>query len=229
MKLLIVSATEFEVRPLLDHLENTWAKTGNSGYTRQGNTIDICLTGVGMVATTYALTKALVKQKYQLVMQTGVCGSYDRQLNLGDLVYIKSDQFGDLGAEDHDKYLDIFEMGLLEKYVFPFTDGELVAPKLSIPAIDRLIAVSGLTVNTVSGNEDTIKKRIEKFDCRVESMEGAAFHYAGLNENIPFAQVRCISNYIEPRDKSKWKMKETIIALNKWLIDFVEMENDTKQ
>ncbi len=226
MKLLIVSATEAEIKPLLDYLNSNWAKAETAGYTKNGNTIDICITGVGMVATTYELAKALAKQKYELVLQAGVCGAYDRQLNLGELVYISSEQYGDLGAEDHDKYLDVFEMGLVERYVFPFTDAELTAPKLSIPAIDKLKTVSGLTVNTVSGKTETIKRRIEKFDCEVESMEGAAFHFVCLSENVRFAQLRSISNYVEPRDKSKWKMKDAVTALNKWLIDFVEQENN---
>jgi hypothetical protein len=39
---------------------------------------------------------------------------------------------------------------------------------------------------------------------------------------VPFAQVRAISNYVIPRDKSQWQMKDAIINLNKWLVGFVE-------
>jgi len=224
MKLLIVSATEAEIMPLLDHLDSSWAKAENKSYAKNGDVIEICITGVGMLATAYALTKVLLFMKHDLALQVGICGAFDKQLKLGELVYISSEQLGDIGAEDHENYIDIFEMGLLGKYVFPFINAELVAPRLSIPSINKLIAVSSLSVNSVSGNEASIKRRIEKFDCEVESMEGAAFHYVCLNENVSFAQVRSISNYVEPRDKSKWKMKEAIIALNKWLIEFVEMK-----
>jgi futalosine hydrolase len=224
MKLLIVSATEAEIGPLLDHLNSTWTKAENKSYTGNGGVADVCITGVGMLATAYALTKALAGKKYDLALQVGICGAFDMQLKLEELVYISGEQLGDMGAEDHENYIDIFEMGLVEKYVFPFINTELIAPKLSIPLIDKLTAVSSLSVNTVSGNERTIKKRIEKFDCQVESMEGAAFHYVCLNENVSFAQVRSISNYVAPRDKSKWKIKEAITALNQWLLAFVENE-----
>jgi futalosine hydrolase len=53
-------------------------------------------------------------------------------------------------------------------------------------------------------------------------MEGAALHYVCLQLAVPFAQVRSISNYVTPRDKSLWKMKDAIINLNNWLIGFVE-------
>lgn len=53
-------------------------------------------------------------------------------------------------------------------------------------------------------------------------MEGAALHYTCLLENIPFMQVRAISNYVGERDKSKWKMKEAIRNLNDSIIKIIE-------
>jgi futalosine hydrolase len=76
-------------------------------------------------------------------------------------------------------------------------------------------------VNTVSGSEPTIKLRSEKYNATVESMEGAAFHYVCLQEGVAFAQVRAISNYVMPRDKSQWQMKDAIFNLNNWLISFI--------
>jgi len=58
------------------------------------------------------------------------------------------------------------------------------------------------------------KQLINEFDADIESMEGAALHYVCLQENIPFLQVRSVSNYVGERDKTKWKMKEAIHNLN---------------
>jgi futalosine hydrolase len=44
-------------------------------------------------------------------------------------------------------------------------------------------------------------------------------------ENIPFIQLRSISNYIAERDKKKWDMKNSIINLNKKLISLIETIN----
>ena len=49
-------------------------------------------------------------------------------------------------------------------------------------------------------------------------MEGAALHYVGLMEKIPFIQLRAVSNYTGERNKKKWKMKEAIVNLNNELI-----------
>jgi futalosine hydrolase len=56
------------------------------------------------------------------------------------------------------------------------------------------------------------------FDPAIESMEGAALHYVCLMENIPFLQIRSISNYIGERNKKKWDMMDSIVNLNKALI-----------
>jgi futalosine hydrolase len=53
-------------------------------------------------------------------------------------------------------------------------------------------------------------------------MEGAAFMQICLTEKIPFAELRAISNYVEPRNRENWKMKEAIENLNTVLIALFE-------
>ncbi|PQJ11792.1 futalosine hydrolase [Flavipsychrobacter stenotrophus] len=213
MNLLILSATEGEVSILKDHLQKTPGTQHN---------ITMVVAGVGVIATTFALTRELSTHKYDMVIQAGVGGSFDENIQLGEVVQVISERYGDLGAEDHDKYIDIFEMGLIEPDVQPHTHKILGTIPNAITDNTGLKKVTGLTVNTVSGNEQTIARRKELFHCQVESMEGTAFHYVCLQMGVPFMQVRGISNYVIPRDKSKWQMKDAIINLNNWLINFLE-------
>lgn len=221
MKVLLVAATEMEITPFLEHLSQNWAISASGGFIKDETQLQTCITGVGMMATTYSLVNAL-QQSYDIALQVGVAGSFNPGIKQGELVCVKSEQYGDFGAEDHYKFLDIFDLGLLQTGTEPFTVKELVMPKSSLSEKIQLQQVKGITVNTVSGSSFTIQFRIEKFAPDVESMEGIAFHYVCLKHNIPFAQVRAISNYVEPRDKTKWQMKDAIINLNKWLIDFIE-------
>ena len=71
----------------------------------------------------------------------------------------------------------------------------------------------GITVSTVHGNEASIARVTERFNPDVESMEGAAFMYACLVHGVPFAQVRAVSNIVERRNRSAWKLTEAIAAL----------------
>ena len=150
-------------------------------------------------------------------------GSFDCNIPLGEVVFVTSDRYGDLGAEDHDKYIDIFDMGLLDGNIHPHTANTLANTPHPLHDHIRLRKVSGLSVNMVSGNERTIAHRATTYKCVVESMEGAAFHYVCLREHAVFAQVRAISNYVIPRDKSQWKMKDAVINLNNWLIEFLSV------
>jgi futalosine hydrolase len=224
MKLLIVSATAGEITPLLQYLgadtAAAWPEGVVKSFIKGDKEVHICITGVGMVATAYALTKAL-REPYDFVLQAGVGGSFDSSIELGEVLFITSERYGDLGAEDRENYLDIFEMNLLQANAAPFTNMEMVTPQLSIHDKIKLRQVKGLTINTVSGRTSTIDMRRSRYNCAVESMEGAAFHYVCLQENVIFAQVRAISNYVTPRDKSAWRMRDAIINLNNWLIDFI--------
>ena len=61
----------------------------------------------------------------------------------------------------------------------------------------------------------------DTFDPVTESMEGAALHYVCLMENIPFLQIRSISNYIGERNKKKWDMNQSIYDLNNALVSII--------
>ncbi len=221
MNLLLVAATEVEITPALSYFQQNWTSAGNLAFVKGGTNLTICITGVGITATTYILTKTLQNQ-YDFALQAGIAGSFDTTIPLGKLVLIDREQFGDLGAEDHYNFLDIFDLGLLQPNFAPFSGKELIAPLSPVHEKIQLPKTKGITVNSVSGSQYTIHLRSDKYNPQLESMEGAAFHFVCLKENIPFAQIRSISNYVEPRDKSKWQIKEAIINLNKWLIDFIE-------
>jgi futalosine hydrolase len=222
MNILLVSATEGEICPLLQHLQREWRMASGGRYERDDHKVKVLITGVGMVAAAYCLGKELGRVHYDLALQVGVAGAFDRGIALAEVVLITSEQFGDFGAEDHDDHLDIFDMALLQCDTPPYADGRLNMPMRDLHKQIELRRVNSLTVNKVSGNQQTIDRLAKRYSCQVESMEGAAFYYACLLEQVPaFAQIRSISNYIIPRDKAKWKMKEAIEALNTWLIGYL--------
>jgi futalosine hydrolase len=82
--------------------------------------------------------------------------------------------------------------------------------------------VKGATINSISSSAGQVSRIKNKYGPDVESMEGAAAHYVCLMENIPFIQVRAVSNFAGERDKNKWKMQEAIAALNSTLKKMLE-------
>ncbi len=218
MKLLIAAATKAEIQAASDYLEQ-YGHAQTPGVFKYGaHEIHLLATGTGIIATTYELTRLFASQKFDLAIQAGIAGSFDHKIDLAQVVLVQSEVLGDTGAEDGDAFLDLFALGLADRDTFPFSKGKLECPLRDIPFPYRLLTVNGLTVNKTSGSTKTIQVRKELFDCQVESMEGAAFHYVCLREHVPFAQVRAISNYVTPRNRDQWKMQEAIQSLNTWLI-----------
>lgn len=218
MNILLIAATEAEIAPLIEYITANWQKTGDGSYIKGQHQLQIGITGVGMMQAAYKITKLAADVKYDVAIQAGIAGSFSRDIALGTVVQVISEQLGDLGAEDHDDYIDIFDMGFLKENGYPFDGRELKAAPVPWPSAARLTTVKSLTINTVSGNARTIERLMKSYNCDVESMEGAAFHYVCLAESVPFLQVRAISNYIEPRDRNKWQIGPAVRNLNDWLI-----------
>jgi futalosine hydrolase len=76
----------------------------------------------------------------------------------------------------------------------------------------------------VHGAEASIQKIRDKYpEIQVESMEGAAFFYACLAAGVPFAEIRSISNRVEPRNRDAWDLPLAIRNLNGVLVGMLEV------
>lgn len=188
------------------------------------NDLDVhfLITGVGMTATAFSLGYILANNKYHLVINAGIAGAFNRELKIGDVVQIDSEQFGDLGVEERDgQFTDAFDLGLIEKNQLPFQNG--VMKNEGSAQFNFLPIHKGLTINKVHGTQTSIEAIQNKYDADVESMEGAAFFYACLMADVPFLQIRSISNYVEPRNRDNWDLPLAIGNLNKILKEVVEV------
>jgi futalosine hydrolase len=209
MKLLITAATTNEI----------------AGFSPPAHNTDILITGAGITSTLYHLQKRIQQVDYDMIIQAGIAGSFTGELQLGETVLVQQDTFGDLGAEEKNVFIPLFEMGLADKDEFPFTNGWLVNQNKWLRQFD-LKKVNAITVNTVSDDALLKQQREKKFSPGIETMEGAALHYLCLQENIPFLQVRSISNWVGERDKAKWLMKASIENLGAGLTGLVKKLND---
>ena len=217
MNILIVSATQFEVKPLLNFLGIAMPTLGmhNANIDFEEKDIQVLITGVGMVNTALMMGKYL-KNDYDLVINTGVCGAFDKNLELGQLVHVTEDVLSEMGAEDGEEFLTYDNLSLPGQHVFSENS------KQSYFMADLLKKVKGITVNTIHGNEESIKKVKQLYHPDVESMEGAAFFAACSGMKGNHIQIRSISNYVEKRDKEKWQMPLAIKNLNDFLITFIK-------
>jgi len=207
MKILLVVATRAEIALLAEHFnlpQKDFIVTP---------AFDVLITGVGMTATAFALGRHLSKN-YGLVLNLGIAGCFDKSIPLGSLFNITADSFYELGAEDKNDFLTIETLGFgKSKYT--------AKNNLLHDAVSALPKVTGITVNRVHGNTESIARVLKTGQPTTESMEGAAVLYCCENAELPCLQIRSISNYVEPRNRENWQIGLAIKNLNNWAIGFL--------
>lgn len=204
MNLLIVAATEFEIAPLLPHFTTT-----DGGYTYLNHTIQVLVTGVGMVATTHHLTKMLAHNSFDVVLNMGIAGSFNAQYTIGSVVNVTQDCLAELGAENDNAFIPMDTLGFVPR-------NQLIINALfniENHALDQLPKVNGITVNTVHGNAQSIAKVQQLYAPDVETMEGAAVLYVCAMQQQLVVQLRAISNKVEVRNTANWNVALAITSL----------------
>lgn len=218
MKILIVAATWMEVKLIVDEFkfeEKIDDKTFKYQYS--GNDIDILIPGIGITATTFHLTSLLHKNFYDLVLNSGIAGSLNKDLKIGEVVNVVSEAFADLGIEKEDGFSTLFESGFIHPNDFPFQEGVLKS-SFTNGWID-LKKVDGITTNKTHTHINTNVNFQQKFSADIENMEGAAVFYVCHNINIPCLQIRAISNYITKEGPAEWDIPLALINLKSSILN----------
>ena len=215
---LIVSATELEIKPLLDN--NSQKITENKYSTQIANhKVEILITGVGISAMTYALTKELALNNHKFIILAGIAGSFSNKFPLGSMVNIMHEEFGDLGFRNADKYTPLTDTNLLDSNIFPYENSLLSNYTLiNNKMVNSLQIVKGSTVQTMESNMNNPIATIAD----VESMEGAAFFYTCMMEKQAFIQIRSISNIVGETNKSNWNIPLAVENLNKTIVEILK-------
>jgi len=178
--------------------------------------------GVGMLATAVSLTKLISDEKPDLIIQVGIAGCFDDTTPLGKVVCITEESLGDMGVQEDGKWKDIFDLKLEKSNYPPYEKRKLPNQWIKEYNLLKLPEVNSVTINEITSSEDKKHQLVKKYDAVIETMEGAALHYVCRTFNIPFLQIRSVSNYIGERDKSKWELKAAIENLTQTLLKYLD-------
>jgi futalosine hydrolase len=219
-RILVVAATE----PEADALKNQAGLVhSEDGFYMNECRIDLLVTGVGSVATSWSMSKWLsANMKPDLAINIGIAGSYREDIKIGDVVLPVSDCFADAGIEDEGGFITLAEAGLSDPERFPFKNGKIHASDYFVERLtERFKPVNAITVNTASGSAPTIARLLKKYNPDIETMEGATFFYICSREKIPFLALRSVSNRVEPRNKKNWNIPAAIGNLSEKLKEMI--------
>jgi futalosine hydrolase len=216
MRVVITAATVGEWMPCFLNIDTL--------YTSESQRLKVIFHqgGVGMLANAVSLTRLAFEEKPDLIVQVGIAGSFDAKLSLGKVVAVSEEILADMGVQEDGKWKDIFDLKLEKSSYPPYEKRRL--PNHSIEKFNllKLPEVTAITINEITTNEERIQQLIKKYEPVLETMEGAALHFVCREMNIPFLQLRAVSNYIGERNKENWKIKDAIDNLNQTILKYVD-------
>ncbi len=195
--LLLCVATELEGALLRERLEGT------------DPSVAVVRTGVGSVNAAHAVTLFLARTGARSIVVCGVGGAYPSSgLRVGDVACADTECYGDLGSASPSGFMDMKALG------FPIVEApNPLFNELPMQLFPVQRRVRFVTVSCCTGTAAAAHAIEQRTGGAVESMEGASFMYACLVHGVPFAQVRAVSNMVERRNRSSWRLGEAIHAL----------------
>ena len=219
MRVIITAATNGEWMPSFQKINPAYAGT-NKRFS-----VGFHESGIGLLASSVSLMKMFVQETPTLIIQVGIAGCFDKKVPLGKVFAVKDDFVGDIGVMENKVWKDLFDLKLDKANDAPYEKKSLPNPWLSQYNLLKLPTKKGVTVNTISTDKNKIDLYSGRYKATLESMEGAALHYMGRDLNIPFIQIRAVSNYVGERNKAKWNMQEAIYNLNETLLQYLDALN----
>jgi len=187
-----------------------------------GAPVIVFAAGMGKVNAAHGLTALLERREVRGVVGFGVGGAYAGSgLGVGDVALASRCIYGDEGVETPGGWLSTEGIGipLLEQ------DGHPVYNQIALDAARVKHAADALTAAgvhvrvgpfvTVSACSGTAARGAEvaaRFGGIVEGMEGAALAHVAALYGCPFLEVRAVSNLVEDRDLSRWRLQDAAAA-----------------
>lgn len=202
MKLLFCAATQME----LECLPSSILQTSHTLVSGVGIPLTLC--------RTLSYIHQYFAQEPVVFIQIGIAGAFPKaQLEIGSVVQVVKDSYGDLGFElphstsDTKKFTPIQASPWMEGYpsIYQFS---------TLPQCE-LLPVTAITVNTCTGTEATAQLRVSNFNADLETMEGAAIAQVLRPADKAF-QIRSVSNRVGTRDIDSKKIQLALSTLKEF-------------
>jgi futalosine hydrolase len=226
---LLITATRLEAQSLrselggLEQVHFTVGELWRGTLPTSKMNIHLAHFGIGKVNTAAGLALAIERFKPSSVIQFGIGGAYINSFaSIGVVMAATHDVHIDSGVRTLEGWQDMARVGfpLLTKNeetfynVFP-TDKPLTQLFIDAGLPTGIFATS----ETITGTFDESTNIQEQFDVSIESMEGAAAAQVCLAMNVPFAEVRSVSNIVGERDKRNWDIARAVKRVNSVVLE----------
>ena len=181
-----------------------------------GPRVHACI-GVGKTAAAIGLGRALAKGDVTSVVAIGVAGAHRSvpgdmaALAVGDRCLVATDVLADEGVRHPHGFTDLAGLGLGS--IGPWSaDAALVA---LANAVLQTRIVPAATVSTCSGTDALALESSARTGAAIETMEGAAIAAVCAAYDVPWIQLRVVSNMTGDRDRAGWDLARALDELGR--------------
>ncbi|HEX2092379.1 MAG TPA: futalosine hydrolase [Longimicrobiaceae bacterium] len=179
-------------------------------------------TGMGKTNAAQAATALLETRAVRGVVGFGIAGAYPGSgLEVGGVALASEAVYADEGVLAPDGWLSVEEIGipLLERdgirrfNHFPLDPVRVEQARSALEAAGIRVRVGpALTVSACSGTTSRGRELAQRHGALTEGMEGAALAHVCALYDVPFLELRGISNPVEDRDLTRWRIAEAAEA-----------------
>lgn len=181
---------------------------------RRSESLSVIATGAGPASAATGAAWMLASEPYELVVSLGIGGGFAPQAPVGSVVVSTRTVPADLGAGSPDGFLPISELGFAPQVDDPdeeWTRQIVVALK---EAGLNVVTGAVLSVSTVTGTAERTAELVARHpDAAAEGMEGYGVATAATMANVPFVEIRTVSNVVGPRDRDAWRIDQALDLL----------------
>ena len=219
--LIVAAATPMEMRAAFPDCEAIVPGEGGHGFLEFcRRRLILLVTGIGPINAGMALGRLLGTGVGPLgVLNLGVAGSFDlEELPLCRPVLVQEEiwpEYGLAGEDGIDPKGIGLAMGMLQGR--PVWDRLALSPQdharrlgLCLPDCPQTIS---LTVAGVSGSARRAAMLRRRYTAGIENMEGFALAWTCAVEDVPFVEVRTVSNLAGSRRGSDWDLRGALRVL----------------
>jgi adenosylhomocysteine nucleosidase len=198
MKIGIIGAMDVEVAELIESMANIKKETISSTVyyegTLQGKNVVVAKCGVGKVHAAVCAQTMILKYKPDTIINTGVAGSLNSELDIADLVISNN-------VVQHD--MDTSGLGDPIGLISGVNLINIPCPKNLVEKIEKAaktIENTNVIVGTIASgdqficNQDKKDYIVNNFNALCAEMEGAAIGHVCYLNNVDFCIVRAISD-----------------------------------
>jgi len=193
------------------------SKSFVTGMLGNRNTV-VCVSGMGKVNAAHAATLMLTRFSPDAIVVFGVGGAYPSSgARVGDIAIAKQEIAGDEGVLTQDGFKDTEYIGIpllktaaaVIYTTYPAPEQLLYRSLQSLAALEKpgdgkIHVGSFVTLSTCTGTAARARELEERYHGLCENMEGAAVAQVAELHNVPWLEVRGISNIVEDRNLKTW-------------------------